>query len=938
MMHKEPHSSDDFLLSLALASGAKELLEDAEWLEALDYIIRTQEPERVQSLLQKLQRRASLFGIPAAYAANTPYLNTIAVKDQKPFPGDTQLEWNIRALMRWNALAMVQRANHSPSKLGGHISTYASCAHILEIAFNHFFRGKAAACGGDLVYFQGHSAPGIYARAFLEGRLSVEQLENFRRELGKEPGLPSYPHPYCMPDFWEFPTVSMGLSPIMAIYQARFYRYLQDRGFLKNPEEAKVWAFIGDGESDEPETLGAISLAARENLDNLIFVINCNLQRLDGPVRGNHKIIQELESNFRGAGWNVIKAIWGSSWDNLLAKDELGLLAARMEESIDGEYQKYSTADGSYIRKHFFGKDPRLLQLVESYSDADLARLKRGGHDTEKIYAAYHAAMQHRGSPTVILFKTVKGYALGASGEARNITHQKKHLSDQELLDFRDRFAIPISDKDATQASFYKPKADTNETRYLKKRREQLGGFVPTRIDRATALPPPDSGIFEEFYQGSSEHALSTTMVFIRLLTKLLRDPKIGRYIVPIVPDEARTFGMETLFSQVGIYSHVGQKYEPVDRGTLVYYKEDRGGQILEEGITEAGAMSSFIAAGTSYANYGINMIAFFIYYSMFGFQRVGDLIWAAGDMGTRGFLIGGTAGKTSLSGEGLQHQDGHSQLLAYPYPHVSAYDPAFAFEIAAIIEHGIRKIYTEQNNLIYYLTVCNENYCMPPPPQHLERKQLKRQIIQGMYLYQASKLLSGIGAHGKSKSSKASPKTPVHILSSASLVLEAIRAAEILENDFGVPTYIWSVTSYKQLFLDLRKCLRQGRLTPEQTQIPYVTQCLRQHAPCDAVLAVSDYSSALALTIAEGIPFPFTVLGTDGFGRSDTRAALRDYFEVNAYHIVLALLSLLYKQGKLNRESYQGFRDSSYRPTDEDRAEYKWKKTNTDTQDSLLS
>ena len=895
-----------------MGTEEKELLrlETDEWLESLDYVIRKGSPERVKQLLRALQNRAAEFGIQLPYAANTPYINTISRGRQPRFPGNYEIEHRIRSLIRWNALAMVVRANRSESGIGGHISTYASCATLLEVGFNHFFHGKdgkdsrdgkdkeasssqAASHQGDLIYFQGHAAPGIYARAFLEGRLSEKDLENFRRELRPEGGLSSYPHPYCMPDFWEFPTVSMGLGPIMAIYQARFNRYLEDRGLIPK-SKAKVWAFIGDGESDEPETLGAITLAAREKLDNLIFVVNCNLQRLDGPVRGNYKIIQELEAIFRGAGWNVLKVIWGAAWDPLLEKDEGGVLVRRMEEAVDGEYQMYSASNGAYVREHFFGTDPRLQKMVEQYSDENIMKFNRGGHDPKKVYAAYRAAVEHEGAPTVILAKTIKGYGLGEAGEGKNITHQQKKLNEEELRRFRSRFSIPISDEQVGQAPFYKPSADSEEMRYILERRKALGGPVPQRRAESPALEMPPDDFFSEFYQSSGEREVSTTMVLVRILTKLLREPKLGTHIVPIIPDEARTFGMEALFRQVGIYSHIGQKYEPVDKDTLLYYKEAVDGQIIEEGITEAGAISSFIAAGTSYASHNINMIPFFIYYSMFGFQRIGDLLWAAGDMGCRGFLVGGTAGRTTLAGEGLQHQDGHSHLLAYPYPHIRAYDPAFAYEIAVIAADGLEQMFAKQKNLIYYITVGNEPYKMPAMPQISE--ELKKQILKGLYLFQ------------KVEASNSKPQAKLQLLASGSLFGESLRAAEILAEEYQCTVELWSVTSYKQLFLDLIDTERHKRMHPDtsdtpEIQRPYISQCLGTES--DAVVAVSDYTRALPLSLANAVSSPFTALGTDGFGRSESRETLRSFFEVNSSHIVLAFLSLLlrHQKGKIERD-----------------------------------
>ena len=875
-------------------------IETDEWIQSLDYVIRNGSPERVRQLLRALQNHAAEFGIHLPYAANTPYINTIPRHKQPRFPGKREIEHRIRSLIRWNALAMVVRANRSEDGIGGHISTYASCATLLEVGFNHFFRGKkgkrekeeskggedSLSQQGDLIYFQGHAAPGIYARAFLEGRLSEKDLENFRRELKPEGGLSSYPHPYCMPDFWEFPTVSMGLGPIMAIYQARFNRYLEDRGLIPK-SNAKVWAFIGDGESDEPETLGAITLASREKLDNLIFVVNCNLQRLDGPVRGNYKIIQELEAIFRGAAWNVLKVIWGRAWDPLLERDEGGTLVQRMEEAVDGEYQMYSASNGAYVREHFFGMDPRLQKMVEQYSDEEIMKFNRGGHDPEKVYAAYRAAVEHEGGPTVILAKTIKGYGLGEAGEGKNITHQQKKLNEEELRRFRSRFGIPISDEQVGEAPFYRPKTDSEEIRYITERREALGGPLPNRCGECPPLETPSEDFFSEFFQSSEEREVSTTMVLVRILAKLLRDPKLGKHIVPIIPDEARTFGMEALFRQVGIYSHIGQKYEPVDKDTLLYYKEAVDGQIIEEGITEAGAISSFIAAGTAYASHNINMIPFFIYYSMFGFQRIGDLLWAAGDMGCRGFLIGGTAGRTTLAGEGLQHQDGHSHLLAYPYPHIRAYDPAFAYEIAVILNDGLEQMFKKQKNLIYYITVANEPYKMPAMPK--VSGDLKKQILKGMYLFQ------------KREAQKA--RAVLQLLSSASLFGESLRAVKILREEYECTVELWSVTSYKQLFLDLMETERLNRMEPDTKEIqkPYISECLGEGS--DGVLAVSDYTRALPLSLAKAISAPFLTLGTDGFGRSDSRESLRSFFEVNTSHIVLAFLSLLAQRGKIESD-----------------------------------
>jgi len=856
-------------------------VETREWLYSLDYVLEHGGPERVKELLQQLQIRAHKAGVSIPFTANTPYINTIPRENQPPFPGDREIERRIKSLIRWNAMAMVVKANKAESGIGGHISTYASAATLYEIGFNHFFRGKGEEYDGDQIYFQGHAAPGIYARAFLEGRLSIEKLRNFRRELAPGGGLSSYPHPRLMPDFWEFPTVSMGLGPLQAIYQARFNRYLEDRGLKKNTG-SKVWAFLGDGETDEPETLGAITLASREKLDNLIFVINCNLQRLDGPVRGNGKIIQELEAIFKGAGWNVIKLIWGSDWDPLLEKDNENKLVKRMGEVVDGQYQKYSVETGKYFREHFFGVDDDLLKMAENLSDEQLRKMKRGGHDPEKVFAAYKAAIENTGSPTVILAKTIKGYGLGESGEGKNITHQQKKLNEDELKEFRTRFGIPISDDDVAKAPFYKPADDSPEMTYIREKRKSLGGFVPSRKTDIRPIKTPPEEIFEEFYKGTDGRDVSSTMAFVRILAKLLKDKEIGKLIVPIVPDEARTFGMEAMFRQIGIYSHVGQLYEPVDRDLLLYYKEAKNGQILEEGITEAGSMSSFLAAGTAYATHGINTIPFFIYYSMFGFQRMGDLVWAAGDLSCKGFLVGGTAGRTTLAGEGLQHQDGHSHLLAYPVPNLVAYDPAYAFELAVIIRDGIRRMYEEQENVFYYLTVMNENYPMPPMPEGA-----KEGIVKGMYKLKASQ--------------KANLKLKAQLFGSGTILNEALKAQEILEEDYKVAADVWSVTSYKELRRDGMDAERWNMLHPlSEPKVPYVTQMLKDEE--GVFVAASDYVKTLPDSIGKWFPRQLFSLGTDGFGRSEGRAELRDFFEVDAKHIVLATLYALYKEGKIKQ------------------------------------
>ena len=854
-------------------------VETREWLYSLDYVLQHGGPERVKELLQQLQIRAHKAGVSIPFSANTPYINTIPREKQAPFPGDREIERRIKSIIRWNAMAMVVRANKMESGIGGHISTYASAATLYEIGFNHFFKGRGDSHSGDQIYFQGHASPGIYARAFLEGRLKIEQLENFRRELKPSGGLSSYPHPWLMPNFWEFPTVSMGLGPIQAIYQARFNRYLEDRG-LKENKNNKVWAFLGDGETDEPEALGAITLASREKLDNLVFVINCNLQRLDGPVRGNGKIIQELEAIFRGAGWNVIKVIWGSDWDPMLDADVHGKLVKRMNEVVDGQYQKYSVEGGEYVREHFFGVDEELEEMAKHFSNEQLHKMKRGGHDPEKVYAAFKNAVEHKGQPTVILAKTIKGYGLGESGEGKNITHQQKKLNEEELKEFRTRFGIPISDEEIANAPFYRPSEDSPEIKYLKARREALGGYVPQRKVDIRPIKTPPENIFEEFYKGTEGREVSSTMVFVRILAKLLKDKELGKLIVPIVPDEARTFGMEALFRQIGIYSHSGQLYEPVDKESLLYYKEAKNGQILEEGITEAGSMSSFIAAGTAYSSHGINMIPFFIYYSMFGMQRIGDLVWAAGDMQCKGFLIGGTAGRTTLNGEGLQHQDGNSHLLAYPVPNLVTYDPAYAFELAIIIRDGIRRMYEEQENIFYYITVMNENYAMPEMPEGV-----KEGVVKGMYKFKTSK--------------KKNAKLKAQLLGSGTILNEVIKAQEILEEEYKIAADVWSVTSYKELYRDGLDVDRWNMLHPtEKQKVPYISKVLKNES--GVFVAASDYVKALPDTISKWFPRPLMSLGTDGFGRSEGRAELRDFFEVDAKHIALAALYALYKEDKI--------------------------------------
>jgi pyruvate dehydrogenase E1 component len=851
-------------------------IETREWLDSLDYVLQTGGPAKVQRLLRELTLHATEGGVKIPFTANTPYINTIPSDDQALMPGSHDLERRIKSLVRWNAAAMVVRANKAEEGIGGHISTFASAATLYEVGFNHFFRGHESP-DADVIFFQGHAAPGIYARAYLEGRIDETFLENFRRETKAGGGLSSYPHPWLMPDFWEYPTVSMGLGPIMAIYQARFMRYLEDRG-LKEKSDSKVWAFIGDGETDEPEALGAITLPAREKLDNLIFVINCNLQRLDGPVRGNGQIIQELEAMFRGAGWNVIKVIWGKEWDPVLAKDRDGLLVKRMGEIVDGQYQKYAVESGAYIREHFWGADPRLLDMVKHLSDDQLKKMTLGGHDPIKVYNAYKAATEHKGAPTVILARTIKGYGLGEAGEGKNITHQQKKMNEDELRAFRTRFGIPISDAEISKTPFYRPSEDSIEIKYMRERRQALGGFAPSRKIRSKPLAAVPDELFDEFYSGTESRKASTTMVFVRMLSKLLRDKDIGNLVVPIVPDEARTFGMEALFRQVGIYSHPGQVYEPVDMDTLLYYKEASNGQILEEGINEAGSMSSFIAAGTAYATHGVNTIPFFIFYSMFGFQRIGDLIWAAGDSRTRGFLLGGTAGRTTLAGEGLQHQDGNSHLLAYPVPNVVAYDPAFAYEIAAIIKEGIRRMYVDQESIFYYLTVMNEQYQMPPMPEGAHDG-----ILRGLYRF--------------SRTKRPESKARAQLFGSGAILPETIKAAEVLESKYHVGVDVWSVTSYGELYRDGHACERWNMLHPGQpARVPYVTRCLGD-AP-GVFVAASDYMKALPDSIDRWLPRPLMTLGTDGYGRSESRASLRDFFEVDHRYIVIATLSALAREG----------------------------------------
>jgi pyruvate dehydrogenase E1 component len=820
--------------------------------------------------------KARRSGAYLPYNPTTAYVNTIPEHLQQKLPGDPAMERKIRALVRWNAIACVMRANEKCHGIGGHLASFQSAATLYDTGFNYFFRAANENFGGDLVFFQGHSSPGIYSRAFLEGRISEEQISNFRRETGGN-GLPSYPHPWLMPDFWQFPTVSMGLGPIQGIYQARFLKYLHDRG-IADTSNRKVWVFCGDGEMDEPESLGAISLASREKLDNLIFVINCNLQRLDGPVRGNGKIIQELEADFRGSGWNVLKVIWGSYWDPLLAVDKDGLLKKRMEEAVDGEYQAFKAKGGAYTREHFFGKYPELKEMVAAMSDADIWRLNRGGHDPHKVYAAYAAAVAHKGQPTVILAKTVKGYGMGAAGEALNPSHQQKSMDSESLKAFRDRFDIPVSDADLEHVPFYRPAEDSPEMQYLRERITAMGGHVPTRRRKGNALNIPPLSAFENMLGATGDREISTTMAFVRILSTLVRDKEIGKFIVPIVPDEARTFGMEGMFRQLGIYSSTGQLYEPVDSDQVMYYKEQKDGQILEEGINEAGSFSSWIAAATAYSTSGVQMIPFYIFYSMFGFQRIGDLAWAAGDSRARGFLLGATAGRTTLNGEGLQHEDGHSHLLAATIPNCISYDPTFAYELAVIIQDGLRRMVQNQEDVYYYITLMNENYSHPELPVGAEAG-----ILKGLY------------AFSKSESSGAK----VQLMGSGVILREVIAAAQLLEQDWNVSADVWSATSFNELRREGLDVERWNLLHPDEPQKEsHVTQCLiNTEGP---VIAATDYMKAFAEQIRGFVPQNFVVLGTDGFGRSDSRTALRSFFEVDRYHIVLAALKALADEGKL--------------------------------------
>ncbi len=855
---------------------------EEKWLESLEavveYALRQQGRERATQFLSQLTDRLRGEGVDAPRVVGTPYVNTIPVETQAPFPGDWAMERRIKSYVRWNAMAMVVNANRAHSGLGGHISTYASAATLYEVAFNHFLRGRTGQLVGDFVYFQGHATPGIYARAFLERRLDEHHLQHFRQELAEGGGLSSYPHPYLMPNFWQFPTVSMGLGPLLSIYQARFNRYLVGRGLMSG-EEPKVWAFVGDGETDEPETLGSLTLAARENLDNLIWVVNCNLQRLDGPVRGNGKIIQELEATFQGAGWNVIKVIWGSDWDPLLAADKSGLLLRRMAEAVDGDYQKYSVEPGSYTRHHFFGKYPELLDLVNHLTDEQIQKLLRGGHDSRKVYAAYKAAVEHTGRPTVILAKTVKGYGLGEAGEGRNVTHQQKKLNEKELREFRARFGVPISDEEIAETPFFRPPPESRETRYLLSLRRELGGFLPERRVEAKPISVPKLEGFSELLKGSGRFEMSTTMGFVRLLGLLLRDKQIGRRIVPIIPDEARTFGLDALFREIGIYAHKGQLYEPVDRRSLLYYNEQKDGQILEEGITEAGSMASFIAAGTAYASHRQYLVPFYIYYSMFGFQRIGDLMWLAGDIRAKGFLLGATAGRTTLNGEGLQHQDGHSLILSSTIPSLLTYDPAFTFEVAAIIAEGLRRMFVAGEDVFYYLSLYNENYAMPSMPQGAQEG-----IVKGLY---------------KFKPGPEKKRLKAQIFGSGTILREALRAQQILADKFDVSADVWSATSYKLLRNDALQTRRWNMLHPAETPRKAYIEALLENEQ-GPFIAVSDNMKIVPDQVAPWVPGGLTTLGTDGFGRSDTRQRLRRFFEIDAESVVVATLHTLAERGQV--------------------------------------
>ena len=850
--------------------------ETQEWSDSIEDALEEHGYERTRHLLETLIDYAQSKGARLPFNTTTPFVNTILPSQQPVYPGDREIERKIKSIVRWNAMAMVTKANIETPGIGGHISTYASAATLYEVAFNHFFKGVDHPDGQDLVFFQGHASPGIYARAYLEDRLNKDHLHNFRRELSKKGGLSSYPHPYLMPEFWQFATVSMGLGPIMGIYQARFMRYLIDRRFMEDTSR-KVFVYLGDGEMDEPESLGALTLASRENLDNLVFVVNCNLQRLDGPVRGNSKVIQELEGAFRGAGWNVIKVIWGSDWDELWENDYDGLLLKRFEEVVDGDLLKYVVEGGAYIREHFYGKYPDLLKRVEHISDEKLAKMRLGGHDPMKIYAAYNEAMNCKEKPTVILARTIKGYGLGEAGEGRNITHNQKKLNQNELLYFRDRFNVPLTDNEAMKAPFYRFAKDSLEYKYLKEKRKALGGSMPIRTNKSTTLNIPDISIFQELLDGTAEREISTTMAYVRLLTLLTKDKSLGKHIVPIIPDEARTFGMDPLFRQLGIYSHKGQLYDPVDSDQFLYYKEAQDGQILEEGINEAGAISSFIAAGVSYSTHGIKMIPFYIYYSMFGFQRIWDFIWAAGDMRARGFLLGGTAGRTTLNGEGLQHQDGHSHLAAAATPNVKAYDLAYSYEIATVVHHGMKEMCQDDKDVIYYLTLENENYAHPPIPEGVASD-----IIKGLYKIQSTK------------------KPTIRLFGSGPIMGEVIAAAELLKNDWNIEPGIWNVTSFSELRREAEEVERWNLINPnKEPKQSHLELCLSKHRV--PTVAASDYVKMVSEQIGPYVPGPYYTLGTDGFGRSDTRENLRHFFEVDRYYIVLAAIRALALDGKMD-------------------------------------
>ena len=854
-----------------------DIQETQEWIDSLNSVIESDGAERAHYLLEMMIDQARRSGSNLPYNATTSYVNTIPTHLQQKHPGDPDMERRIRAIIRWNAVMTVLRANEKSPGIGGHIASFQSSATLYDVGFNHFFRAPNENFDGDLVFFQGHSSPGIYARAFLEGRMSEEQLSNFRME-SQGNGLSSYPHPWLMPDFWQFPTVSMGLGPIMGIYQARFLKYLHDRG-IADTSDRKVWVFCGDGEMDEPESLGAISLAAREKLDNLIFVVNCNLQRLDGPVRGNGKIIQELESDFRGSGWNVLKVIWGSYWDPLFNLDKEGFLKKRMEECVDGEFQNFKAKGGAYTREHFFGKYPELREMVSAMSDSDIWRLNRGGHDPHKVYAAYAAATSHKGQPSVILAKTVKGYGMGDAGEGHNVSHQQKSMDIESLKKFRSRFDLPISDKEVEELKFYKPDPDSPEMTYMRERREALGGSLPQRRTKGNQLTVPKLDSFSNLLTTTGERKISTTMAFVRMLTTMVKDKEIGKYIVPIVPDEARTFGMEGMFRQLGIYSSVGQLYEPQDADQVMFYKEQKDGQILEEGINEAGSFSSWIASGTSYSTTGIQTIPFYIFYSMFGFQRIGDLAWAAGDSRTRGFLLGATAGRTTLNGEGLQHEDGHSHLLSATIPNCVSYDPCFSYELAVIIQHGLHRMVEQQEDVYYYITLMNENYSHPDMP-----KDIEQQIINGMYLIQKTTLKS---------------KQKVQLMGSGVILREALEAATLLEADWNIAADVWSVTSFTEVRRNALEVERHNMLNPLDPKKSFIQEQITDSE--SPIIASTDYMKSFADQVSNFIPNHFVSLGTDGYGRSDSREALRSFFEVDRYYIVIAALKALSDQNKID-------------------------------------